>query len=158
MKGDRRMINLQSITEENWLKVTELTVNEEQKRFLAPPIGILARAYVYRNCNGKVYVIADDNLIVGVSLVREFTDEPLGYELQQFMIDKKYQGKGYGKKALELILDELRKEHHYDHVEVCVNKEDNIAIHVYEKAGFVDSGYIDDDLPDYLNLICYFDK
>lgn len=90
--------------------------------------------------------------------MREFTDEPLGYELQQFMIDKKYQGKGYGKRALELILDELRKEHHYDYVEVCVNKEDNIAIHVYEKAGFVDSGYIDDDLPDYLNLICYFDK
>lgn len=82
MKGDRRMINLQSITEENWLKVTELTVNEEQKKFLAPPIGILARAYVYRNCNGKVYVIADDSLIVGVSLVRKSTAVRTGSWIQ----------------------------------------------------------------------------
>ena len=54
------------------------------------------------------------------------------------------------------VNDELKKEHHYDHVEVCVDKEDAPALRVYEKCGFVDSGFIDEDLPDSVNLICRF--
>ena len=53
------------------------------------------------------------------------------------------------------ILDEVRKEGHYDHVEVCVKKDDIPAIHLYQKKGFVDSGYIDEEVPDSLNMICY---
>ncbi len=68
--------------------------------------------------------------------------------------DQQYQGRGYGSAALGLILEELRKEGHYDHVEVCVKKADTGAIRLYEKHGFVDSGYIDEEVPDALNLIC----
>lgn len=152
------MIKLTVVTEDNWLEVASLSVSEDQRKYLAPPIGILARGYVYRNCNANIFVIANEESIVGVALVREFTDEPLGYELQQFMIDQKYQGRGYGSEALRLILEELRMENHFDHVEVCVKKEDSAAIHVYEKLGFVDSGYIDDQVPDSLNLICYLNR
>ena len=148
------MVKLIEITEENWLEAASLSVKESQKEFLAPAIGILARGYVYRNCNPKVFVIENDGVIVGLSLVREFSDEPLGYDLQQFMIDRRYQGRGYGTAALQLILDKLRREGHYDHVEVCVKKKDAEAIRLYEKAGFVDSGYIDEDSPDSLSLIC----
>jgi len=149
------MIKLTEVTEENWFEVADMGVKDNQKNYVAPVIGILARGYVYRDCNARVYVIENDGTIVGVSLVREFTDEPLGYDLQQFMIDQRYQGKGYGTEALGLILDELRREGHYDHVEVCVKKADIGAIHLYEKSGFVDSGYIDEDAPDSLNMICY---
>ena len=148
------MVKLIEITEENWLEAASLSVKEEQKEFLAPAVGILARGYVYRNCNPKVFVIENDGVIVGLSLVREFSDEPLGYDLQQFMIDRRYQGRGYGTAALQLILDKLRSEGHYDRVEVCVKKKDAEAIRLYEKAGFVDSGYIDEDSPDSLSLIC----
>ena len=148
------MIQLTEITEENWLDVAALSVTDEQKKYLDTPIGILARGYVYRDCNGRVFAIENDGTIIGVALVREFTDEPLGYDLQQFLIDQRYQGKGYGSAALALILDALRAEGHYDHVEVCVKKEDRVAIALYEKHGFVDSGYIDEDVPDSLNMIC----
>ena len=149
------MIKLTEVTEENWLQVTDLSVKDDQKNYVAPVIGILARGYVYRDRNARIYVIENDGTIVGVSLVREFTDEPLGYDLQQFMIDQHNQGKGYGSEALALILDELRKEGHYDHVEVCVKKDDIAAIRLYEKNGFIDSGYADKDVPDSLNMICY---
>ncbi len=151
------MIKLTEITEDNWLEVAALSVNDRQKKFLAPPIGIIARAYVYRDCNAKVRVIQNDDEIVGVAMVREFTDEPLGYELQQFMIDKRYQRHGYGTEALKLILGELRSEGHYDHVEVCVKMDDAEAIRLYNKIGFVDSGYIDEDVPDSYNLIYRFE-
>jgi diamine N-acetyltransferase len=148
------MIRLAEVTEENWLDIADLSVNDDQRRFVAPAIGILARGYVYRDCNARIYAIENDGTIVGAALVREFADEPLGYDLQQFMIDQRYQGNGYGSAALALILDELRKEGRYDHVEVCVKKDDTAAIRLYEKHGFADSGYIDENVPDSLNLIC----
>ena len=151
-------MRLISVTEDNWMDVASLSVKEEQKGYVAPAIGILARGYVYRDCNVKIYAFENDGTIVGTALVREFTDEPLGYDLQQFMIDEHYQGKGYGSQALEMILDELRKEGHYDHVELCVKKADTEAIRLYEKHGFVDSGYVDEDLPDSLNMICSLQK
>lgn len=151
-------MRLISVTEDNWMDVASLSVKEEQKKYVAPAIGILARGYVYRDCNAKIYAFENDGVIVGTALVREFTDEPLGYDLQQFMIDEKYQGKGYGSRALELILDELRKEGRYDHVELCVKKADTEAIRLYGKHGFADSGYVDEDLPDSLNMICYLSE
>ena len=147
-------IKLSEITEENWMEVADLSVKESQKNYVAPAIGIIARGYVYRDCNARIFVIEKNGAIVGVALVREFTEEPLGYDLQQFMIDQRHQGKGYGSAALKLILDELRKEAHYDHVELCVKKDDIEAIQLYEKHGFVDSGYVDEDMPDSLNMIC----
>ena len=149
-------MRLISITEDNWMDVASLSVKEEQKGFVAPAIGILARGYVYRDCNAKIYAFENDGVIVGMALVREFTDEPLGYDLQQFMVDGQYQRTGYGSRALQLILAELQKEGHYDHVELCVKKADTEAIRLYEKHGFVDSGYIDEDLPDSLNMIAFF--
>ncbi len=148
------MLRLTEVTEENWLEVASLSVHDDQKSFVAPAIGILARGYVYRDCRARVYVIENDGAVIGAALVREFSDEPLGYDLQEFMIDGQYQGKGYGSRALRLILEELRKEGRYDHVEICVKKEDAAAIRLYEKHGFVDSGYEDEDVPDCLNMIC----
>ena len=149
------MLKLAEITEDNWMEAASLSVRDDQKGFLAPAAGIIARGYVYRNCNGHVYAFENEGVLVGLALVREFTDEPLGYDLQQFMIDERFQGKGYGSQALGLILDTLRKEAHYDHVEVCVKKADGPAIRLYEKYGFKDSGYVDEDAPDSLNMICY---
>lgn len=149
------MLRLTDVTEDNWMDVASLSVKDDQKAYLAPAIGIIARGYIYRDCNARVFAIEADGVIVGVALVREFTDEPVGYDLQQFMIDRRYQGKGYGSAALGLILDELRREGHFDHVEVCVKKDDAAAIRLYEKHGFVDSGFVDEELPDSANMICY---
>ena len=87
------MIKLADITENNWFEAASLSVKDSQKEYVAPAVGILARGYVYRDCSAKVFVIENDDTIVGLALVREFSDEPLGYDLQQFMIDQRYQGR-----------------------------------------------------------------
>ena len=73
------MIRLIPVTEDNWMEIASLTVKEHQRNYVAPAIGILARGYVYRDCNVKIYAFEADGIIVGTALVREFTDEPLGY-------------------------------------------------------------------------------
>ena len=147
------MVNLIELSEENWMDFAGLSVDESQKTFLASNIGIIARGYVYRNFRAKVIGIVAGGTPVGLAMVRDMDDEPACYELQQLMIDKKFQGKGYGFRALELILAALKAEQKYACVEVCVKREDVQAIRVYEKAGFVDSGYIDDTVPDCLNFV-----
>lgn len=152
------MIHLVDVNEENWIEIAKLSVAEEQEKYLDRPIGIIARGYVYRDCNARVFGIADDSQIIGIALIRDFTEEPLNYDLQQFMIDKRFQNKGYGTQALRQILDWLKQEARYSSVEVCVDRSDAAAIHVYEKVGFIDSGYVDEDLPNCLNLIYHLNK
>lgn len=147
------MIKLAEITEDNWLKAAALSVSEEQRGFVAPSVGIIARGYVYRGCGAKVIVIENEGEPIGLALIREFEDEPLGWDLQQFMIDARFQGRGFGSEALSRILDLLTREAKYDHVEVCVKKADTAAIRLYEKHGFADSGYVDESVPDAVNMI-----
>ena len=150
------MIRLVDIDEHNWGEIARLSVTEEQKGFLDQPLGILARGYVYRACRARVIGIALDETLIGVALVKDLDEEPACYDLQQFMIDRRYQGKGYGTEALRLILADLERERKYDCVEVCVKKEDAPALRVYEKAGFTDTGYVDEEAPDCLNLMVHF--
>ena len=150
------MITLKEINENNWLQVVSLKISEDQKEFVASPLGILARGYVYRNSRAKVFAISKEKDIVGMAMVRDLDEEPVCYELQQLLIDISFQGKGYGSSALEEILMLLKNEGKYPSVEVCVKKTDEAAIHVYEKAGFKDTGYIAEDVPDCYNLIYTF--
>ena len=149
-------LKLVDINEDNWVDFASLSVDESQKHFLASNIGIMARGYIYRSSRAKVIGISNDGKAVGLALVRNMDEEPACYDLQQFMIDKNYQGNGYGTQALKRILANLEKEHKYDCVEVCVKKDASVALHVYETAGFSDTGYIDDDNPDSLNLMYFF--
>lgn len=150
------MVKLVEINERNWLDVVSLSVHEDQKHFLASPIGIVARGYIYRACRARVYGIADEERIIGLALVRDMDEEPACYELQQFMIDRRFQNKGHGTEALRLILSALSKERKYAQVEVCVHKDDAAALWVYKKVGFEDTGYIDANVPDCYNLVYHF--
>ena len=150
------MVDLIELSEENWMDFAGLSVDESQKAYLASSIGILARGYAYRNSRAKVTGIVADGTPVGLAMVRDMDDEPACYDLQQFMIDRNFQGQGYGFRALELILAALKAEQKYACVEVRVKREDVQAIHVYEKAGFVDSGYLDDTVPDCLHFVYHF--
>ena len=147
------MIHLVEIGEENFFTVRALSVREDQRRFLDSPLGILARGYVYRDQRPRVLAVADGETVVGLLLVKDLDEAPACYDLQQFMIDSRYQGRGYGKAALGLLLDQLRAEGKYADVEVCVHRDNEAALALFTAAGFRDTGYVDPDLPDCLNLM-----
>ncbi len=147
------MTKLIEINEENWPEAARLTVREEQRGYLDSAAGILTRGYVYRDCRGRVFGIAGGEGLVGLALVRDLEEEPACYDLQQFMIDGRFQGQGHGKAALALLLAELEKERRFPQVEVCVKKENAAALGLFEGAGFRDTGYVDESCPDCLNLM-----
>lgn len=151
------MIRLTDIHEGNFFAARALSVAPEQRGFLDTAEGILARGYLYRHENARVWAIEADGAVVGLALVKDMDEAPACYDLQQFMIDKRFQKRGFGAQALRLILDRLRAEGKYGCVEVCVHQNDEPALRLYEGSGFADTGYVDPDAPDCLNLMYAFD-
>ncbi len=145
-------MKLIEVNEDNWMAFAALRVREEQKGYLDSAVGILARGYAYRACRARVIGLAEGEIPVGLALVKDLDEEPACYDLQQFMIDGRYQGRGFGTEALRLILAELEREHKYPCAEVCVKRENSAALHVFAKLGFTDTGYVDPDVPDAVNL------
>lgn len=156
MTTKRNNTYLSDVDESNWTKLISLKLSEEQKNYVASPMGILARAYVYRNCNSRVFSINSEENIIGMLMVRDINEESECYELQQFFIDIRYQNRSHGYEALKLILEYLYVERRYENVEVCVKEKDTKAINLYKRIGFKDTGYIDPNVEDALNLVFSF--
>lgn len=147
------MITLQPINENNFMEAAALKVSDMQKGFVASAPMILARAYAYRNQNAFCWGIYDDEQVIGLAMIHDMVEEPACYHLCELLIDADHQNKGYGYQALQLILSHCRRERRFNRVEVCVKKANTAAIHVYEKAGFIDSGYQDPVMPDSLCMV-----
>lgn len=152
------MITLFEVNEQNYTDILALRLHEEQEKYLDRPAGILIRGYVYRADRARVIGIALKEQVIGVALVRDLDEEPACYDLQQFMIDRRFQNQGYGTEALERILSRLAGEGKYGQTEVCVNRANAAALRMFEKAGFTDTGYIDESLPDCKNLMYRFHR
>ncbi|QQK08682.1 GNAT family N-acetyltransferase [Miniphocaeibacter halophilus] len=153
---EKDSILLFNLDENNWLDIISLKLSEEQLRYVSSPLGVLARGYIYRKYNPIIFGIQKGKETIGVLMVRDIYERPECYELQQFLIDIKYQNKGYGYKALKLILDYLYIERKYDKVEVCVKKDNTNAIKLYKKIDFIDTEYVDPKVEDTYNLVFNF--
>lgn len=137
---------LTEIYDNNLKEIALLKIYNEQKKFVADPMTILAKAYLYRNNNSKVYGIKFDKKIIGMIMVREIYEKPVCYELQQFFIDMNYQSKGLGTKALNLIIDYLYIERKFENIELAVQKDNIDGIKFYKKNGFNDVNILDEKL------------
>jgi len=151
-RSGKEIISLRSITEDNWLAIARIEHAPDQDRFVGDALEILARAYVYRAHRARALAIYAGEKPVGILLVRDLDEEPACYDLQELLIDQHHQNIGYGQAALRLLLHELKAEGKYPRVDLCVERKDLAAIHVYKKVGFVDIGYIDPGAPTSINM------
>ena len=97
-------VALVPVTAENVDSVCELAVHERQRRFVAPAANTVAEAKCHEP-GAFLRAIALDGSPIGVLWVQ--TDEPVPY-LVRFMVDAAWQGRGIGRRAMALLLDELR--------------------------------------------------
>lgn len=127
------MINLVDIDPGNWR--LRLNVSESQKNYVANTAVILARAYAYREQRSRAFIIYSDDTPVGMGLYYD-VPELACYDLSQIFIDERYQGRGYGKAATQLILRQLKQDGKYDKVVLCYIEGNVAARNMYEKFGF----------------------
>ena len=137
------MIHLVDIDPGNWR--LGLKVAESQKHYVSDSYAMLARAYAYREQRSKAFVIYNDETPVGMGLYYDLPDMEC-YDLSQLFIDYRYQGKGYGKAATKLVLDEMKKDGKYRKVVVCYIDGNDAAKKLYESFGFVEIDRDEDEI------------
>lgn len=128
------MIRLDEITPDNYKECVALRVAENQKNFVSSNLESIAKAYIYRECV-ETFAIYNDDTMVGF-LMLMLNEVNQNYFLWQFMIDEQYQGKGYGKQALNLVLEQLRRNKSCDSLTTTYKVGNSQSKHLYESIGF----------------------
>ena len=150
------MIRLEKINGKNVWYALKLKVSDEQKNFVASNEISIIEAYIAITGNGYAFpfVIYDDAvpvgfLMIGFSVYDCWEDAPKiakgNYNLWRLMIDKNYQGKGYGRKAMELALAFI-KTLPCGRAEYCwlsYEPENEVAYKLYSSFGFAETGEFD---------------
>ena len=141
-------ITLRPIDDSNREAVLALSVREDQP-FVAPNDYSLSEA---DEANAKApgtarpfAIYAGEKIVGFCMLALDPEDEnPVDrYCLWRFMIDKSEQGKGYGQAALQEIIRYF-KENGVDTVYLSTAPANARGLHVYHKAGFRETGVIED--------------
>lgn len=133
-------ITFRQITTETFRECIGLKVREDQ-RFVASNVYSIAQSRIEPE-----YVplaIYHDETMVGFIM---YSIDPVKGELYlcRFMIDEKYQGKGYGKESLALLRKIAEDTPGIGRIELSTKPDNRHGIKVYEKAGFEDTGVLDD--------------
>ena len=138
-------IYLKPVDEGNFLDVFNLKLGEGQEAYVSHPIRSLAQAYVYREQCCPFGIYADEKVVGYVMVIYDY-DIP-EYDIWHMMIDAGEQRKGYGKAALKLVLDYIRKKPFgsSDRVALTCNKNNSAALALYEHMGFMLTGNEDGD-------------
>jgi len=148
------VVELRKITQDNFREAIGLELAEGQDKFVAPNIFTLAEAYVSLTNDDNtplMYAIYDDDAMVGfigMSYNRPPEGEPLGfYEMYRFMIDRRHQGKGFGRAALTQAIELLKSQPHGQgsYIATSFVPGNDVAKNLYHSLGFVETGELDHD-------------
>ena len=133
-------ITLRDVTQETFRSVAKLSVADDQKNFVAPNAFSIAEASFSDEAWFQA-IYADETPVGFAMLFEDFEKAEFG--LWRFMIDKEHQGKGYGRAALELIIERVKNHPNATKMELSVVPENIGAIKLYENMGFVDTGRVE---------------
>lgn len=135
---------LVDITKDNWEKVIFLTTNTENSHTICEEF-VASNAYSilqsFYEDDWIIKAIEHKGELIGFAMYG-YCEERNFYELCRFMIDRKYQGQGYGTQALSLIVEEMKNKYDCNEIYLSTEPENARAKHVYEKFGFVSTGEI----------------
>jgi diamine N-acetyltransferase len=127
------IIHLGDITIDNLKEIIDLDPNLNHA---TPTIYSLAQYALFDHSKSFINSILLDDIIIGFAMVLLNKNDKL--YLHRFMIDKKYQGCGYGFIALNLIVEKALQ--HFNTNTIYVSTGNPIAEHIYIKYGFVLTG------------------
>ena len=132
------MISLKPVTRENLDEILVLRVNEAQEPFVSTNAESLAQAYVYSE-TAWPFGVYEDETPVGFIMMGYYEAKHY-YTLWKFMIDRRYQNRGYGRQALRLGLAFIKEKFAPDEIYTGVAPGNSVAKGLYESVGFTDTG------------------
>ncbi len=136
-------VTLREVTAETVRAITRLTVTAEQERFVASNAISIAEAH-FNPEHAWFNAIYAGETPVGFVMLYDDPDTPT-YFLWRFMIDQRYQGRGYGTRALRLLVEHVRSRPDAAVLGVSYVPGDGSPESFYTKFGFEETGDMDED-------------
>ncbi|PEE33540.1 GNAT family N-acetyltransferase [Bacillus cereus] len=129
---------LKPIDKNNWEEAIRLSVKKEQQTFIASNLYSIAEVQFLDNFYVRgIYL---DNEMIGFTMFGIDPDDN-NYWIYRLMIDEKFQGKGIGKQAIYLVIEEIRRNNsaNISLIMIGYDPENLTAKFVYQKAGFIET-------------------
>ena len=119
----------------------ELNVRTDQVTYL-DSLDIILKAYQDLDTWKALSIHLDnsDKTMIGFAVIGICNGEAW---IDDIMIDKQYQGKGYGTKALKDLIDELMFTYETNEVYLSCYKHNTHALNLYAKLGFITTNRLD---------------
>ena len=146
------MLKLKKINRNNIAEILKLEVFDNQKSFVATNNSSIIEAYIAITENNHVFTfgIYKDDIPIGFLMIGfDVNSADKGapkvakgnYNIWRLMIDKKFQGKGFGKKAMDLAL-EFINTFPCGTAKYCwlsYESDNDVARQLYKSVGFVET-------------------
>ncbi len=136
-------IELKEVTKDNWIDCIHLSLYPEQEGNVASNVDSIAESKF--EPQNQLRAIYKKEKVIGflAFCVEDAPPDPELYWIFRFMIDKYFQGQGYGTKALKLVIEEIKKLG-AKRIQTMHKPKNKIAGKLYQKIGFSYIGSLDD--------------
>lgn len=131
-------VELHEITRENWQECVRLKVAEGQQNFIATNDNSLAMAVYEPGLNPRA-IYNSENTMVGF-IMYGWWEEKNAWWIARMMVDRRYQGHGYGKAALEKVLEVMELERPGREIGINYVPSNQAAEALYTALGFRPTG------------------
>lgn len=138
-------VTLQPVTAENWRTLIQLKVREDQSHFVASNLHSIAEAQFgfedEGHWNSHPFGVYDGEEPVGFLM---YAVNPAHSRIQVFimrlMVDVKFQGRGYGREAMKVLLENFRTDHNLKVAAISYAPDNTGAKKLYASLGFKETG------------------
>ncbi len=141
-------VYLKEINQDNWKQAIRIDVAPEQKRFVASNLYSIAEAIF--NPTFAPLAIYDEAVstskaktMVGFLMYGTNPDNGELWILR-LMVGQQYQGRGYGRAAMEEIIRRLKARPDCQEIFTSYEPDNDVAAKLYRSLGFEDTGRIED--------------
>ena len=141
------MPELCPVTLENWQSLIKLKVREDQTGFVASNLYSIAQAQFGDEYQGHwnlhPFGIYDGDVPVGFLMYGHNFEHPTQQVfIQRLMVDENFQRKGYGRFAMNRMIEIFRADERIKEVGISYAPENDAAKKLYASMGFVETGEI----------------
>lgn len=134
-------VSLREVTAETVREVCRLSVAPGQERFVARNAESIAEAYFCKEAWFRA-VYADETP-VGFVMLYDDPSKP-EYYLWRFMVAGEHQGKGYGQRAMDLVIDHVKARPMAEELRTSYVPGDGSPESFYRGLGFEPTGEVDE--------------
>ena len=138
MSTQSQQITVRPVDGDNWREVSALTTTQAQQAFVAEPNFYLALC-CYDTWNPLAVYLGET--VIGF-MMWGLEDESCW--LGGILIDQQYQGRGYGRRAVQEAIRVLTEQTGASELALSYRPTNAVARHLYTSMGFVETGETED--------------